>query len=194
MASICYSESRARSQGVTGRRRKGGGQGIKTELTVQITAQTRGQFIKANDGAEYPGGIYGVAKRLQLFGKRSVAQGRLFYFGREFQKIREQAVEHAKLFLEGRFAIFRKRRGIGEKLGETLTAGSTLENTESGFAGLSDGGDIHFEGAARAAFGELRGEFDFRGLAAGLFLKNFFHSGELQRRKVKLHTARNNGG
>ena len=54
--------------------------------------------------------------------------------------------------------------------------------------------DIHFHGQAGAAFGELRGEFEFGGLAIGFLFQDFFDVGLRERREMKLQAARNDGG
>ena len=53
--------------------------------------------------------------------------------------------------------------------------------------------NIHFHGQARAALRELRGEFNFHGLAMGLFFQDLLHGRLRQRRKMKLEAARNDG-
>src|SRR5713226_6330814 len=52
---------------------------------------------------------------------------------------------------------------------------------------------MHFNGEARAALRELRGEWDFRGFAIGFFFQDFFHGRLRQRRKIKLHATRHDG-
>src|SRR5437899_6935912 len=52
---------------------------------------------------------------------------------------------------------------------------------------------IHFDGEARAAFGELCGEFDFRGFAIGLFFQDFFHGRLRERCEMKLQATGDDG-
>src|SRR5882724_5351607 len=97
---------------------KGGGQGIEAELAVQIAARAEIKFVKTNDGAENPGGVDGLAERMQLFCEGSIPQGGLFQIGRKFEEVGEQAVEYADLIFEGGVAIFREGRSRGEELAE----------------------------------------------------------------------------
>src|SRR5258707_3180022 len=99
---------------------KGGGQGIEAELAVQVAARAEIKFVKTSDGAENPGGVDGLAERIQLFCEGSIPQGGLFQFGRKFEEIGEQAVENADLIFEGGDAVFREGRSGGEELAGVL--------------------------------------------------------------------------
>lgn len=148
------------------------------------------ELVESGDGAENPSGVHGIGEQGQFFRKRSIAQDWIFYFRREFKEIGEQAVEDAELIFERGFAVFGDGGGLCEKLGEALALGGAFEDLKSIAAGLGRNGDIHFEGEAGAAFGELRGEFDFGGLAIGFFFQDFFDSVLRKRREMELQAAR----
>src|SRR5258706_15654941 len=95
---------------------KGGGKGVEAELAVQIAARAEIKFVKTSDGAETPGGVDGLAERIQLFCEGSIPQGGLFQFGRKFEEIGEQAVENADLIFEGGVAVFREGRSGGGRV------------------------------------------------------------------------------
>ena len=61
-----------------------------------------------------------------------------------------------------------------------MTLRGAFEDAQRASAALGGRLDIHFDGEARAALRELRGEFDFRGFAIGLFFGVLFRrSGNL---------------
>ena len=81
-----------------------------------------------------------------------------------------------------------------EELREALTARRALEDAQGVFAALRGCGNVHFDGQARAAFGELCGEPDVHGLAPGFLLQDFLHGGLRERREMKLQAARHDRG
>ena len=135
-----------------------------------------------------------MAEGLEFFGERRVAENRVLYFGRELEKIGEQAVKDAKLLFERILAVFGESGGIGKELGEPLATGGALQDAKGLLAGLGGGVNVHFNGAAGAAFGELGGELDFGSLAGSFFFENVLHFGLRERRKLKLHAARHDSG
>src|SRR5713226_6121599 len=81
-------------------------EGVEAQLAIQIAARPRVKFIEAGNSAKNPGGIDGFAQRFELFRQWHVAQVRLFYFGRKFEQVGEQAKEDAELFFERDSTIF----------------------------------------------------------------------------------------
>src|SRR6267378_1904969 len=167
---MCRSKSAARSERLRCVRGKGYRKGIETQLTIQIATRTGVKFVEPRYGPENPPGIHQFAQGLEFLRERGVAENRFFDLGREFEEIGEQTIEDAELFLEGRIAILSKDRGIGEKLGEALAACSTLQDAKSMLPVLRSPFHVHFHREAGAAFGKLRGQFDFTWLAIRLVL------------------------
>src|SRR6267378_5099765 len=154
---MCRSKSAARSERLRCVRRKGCCKGIETQLTIQIATRTGVKFVEPRYGPENPPGIHQFAQGVEFLRERGVAENRFFDLGREFEEIREQAVEDTELFLEGRIAIFGESGGVCEKLGEALAACSTLQDTKSVLPVLRNSVHVYFHCEAGAAFGELRG-------------------------------------
>ena len=163
-------------------------------MAVQIAAGADEQFVKTGDGAENPSRIDGIGEQFQFFRERSIAQDRCFQFGRKFKEIGEQAVENADLILEGGIAVLGQGRSVGEKLGETAALRGAFEDAQRALAAFGGGVDIHFDGEAGTTLGELRGEFDFGGLASGLFFQDGFHGRLRERGEMKLQAAGDDGG
>src|SRR6267378_8032636 len=191
---MCRSKSAARSERLRCVRGKGYRKGIETQLTIQIATRTGVKFVEPRYGPENPPGIHQFAQGLEFLRERGVAENGLFDLGREFEEIGEQTIEDAELFLEGRIAIFGESRGVGEKLGEALAVCGTLQNAKSIPSALRSRFNIYFHREAGAAFGKLRGEFDFTWLAIRFVLQNFLDGGWRQRRKMKLQAPGYDGG
>src|SRR5207249_10164523 len=82
---------------------------------------------------------------------------------------------YPKLILKGRPAVLGEGGRVSEELREALTARRALEDAQGVFAALRGCGNVHFDGQARAAFGELCGEPDVHG-------RSVEHASELQSR------------
>src|SRR5260370_13366387 len=104
----------------------------------------------------------GLGERLQLLGERSSAQDGIFRFGCKFKEMGEQAVKDTDLILEGGITVFGESRRVREQLGEAMTLGGAFEDAQRVSTALGRGINIHFDGEAGAALGELGGELDFR--------------------------------
>src|SRR5882762_3402472 len=191
---MCRAKSAARRERLRCVRGKGYRKSIETQLTIQIATRTGVKFVEPRYGPENPPGIHQFAQGLEFLRERGVAENRFFDLGREFEEICEQTIEDAELFLEGRIAIFGESGGVREKLGEALAACSTLQDAKSVLPVLRSRVHVHFHCEAGTAFGELRGQFDFRGLAIRLVPQDFLDGGLRQRREMKLQATGDDRG
>ena len=139
-------------------RRKRSGKCVEAELAIQIAASAGVKFVETGDGAHDPARIDGFGECFEFLCQRNVSQDGMLHARGELEEIGEQAVEDVDLVFKGGVAVLGEGRGGGEKLREALAARGTLEDMESVAAALGGFFDIHFDGQAGAAFGELRGE------------------------------------
>src|SRR6266446_8730823 len=186
-------ESAARSERLRWVRRKGCRESIQAQLAIQIAASPSVKFIESGNRAENPTRIHRLGKQFQFFGERNIAKNGFFDVGRELEEIGEQTMEDADLFFEGGLAVFGESRSVREKLREPLAACGTLQDAKSILPVLRGRIHVHFHCQAGAALGELRGQFDFRGLAIRFVLENFLDRGLRQGREMKLQATGDDG-
>ena len=72
--------------------------------------------------------LAGIFVSIALWSRVARRDERLRVLAAELEKIAEQPVENLDLLLEGGFAIFGERRGVGKQLGKTFTPCATLQN------------------------------------------------------------------
>src|SRR5260370_28494768 len=104
---------------------------------------------------------------MKFFGGGRMGEDGIFHFGCKFKEIGEQAVKDTDLILEGGITVFGESRRVREQLGEAMTLGGAFEDAQRVSTALRRGINIHFDGEAGAALGDLGGELDFRMCASG---------------------------
>jgi hypothetical protein len=136
---------------------EGNGEGVKAELAAKVAASAGVHFIDAGDGAHHPARVNRFGEGREFFGEVRVAQNWVLNAGSEFEEIGEEAVENGELIFERRVAVLGEDGCGRKKLSEALAAGGALEDLEGVAAAFGGCFDVHFEGQAGAAFGELGG-------------------------------------
>src|SRR5579885_733349 len=175
------------------RSRQGGGEGVEAQLTIEIAACSRGEFVESIDSAHDPCRTDGFGKGFEFLGEGGIAQHQELASRREFEQVGQEAVENGELLVESCFPIFGERSGACKELGKALRFGGAIENAERVPMALLGGFHVHFKSTAGAALGELSGKLDMRGLPAGFFLEQLLDLRERQGSKMELHAARDDG-